>query len=237
MTVHHKDLCPCGSGKRYKHCHLPIRQAQQRRVVLTIVAVAVLGAGAAFAWTVMSNRPKSSVGSTASEAARPAGGTTTAQPPGAGTGDAGSAFGTVQPGVNGRSPTPAQQGDAYTVPSNNDLAPGETPAPWEYDVAQNRHYDPRPGHGHWHPGPPPKDPNDPGAGAVMNPNISATTSGGTPVNITGSSTVQSAPSTPLAPGENPKPFEYDAKRDLYFDPGHQHWHPGRPPATGGSTTR
>ncbi len=35
MKVGRNDLCPCGSGKKYKHCHLPIdeaREASQRRM-------------------------------------------------------------------------------------------------------------------------------------------------------------------------------------------------------------
>jgi len=32
------------------------------------------------------------------------------------------------------------------------------PKPWQYDPATNQHFDPRPGHGHWHQGqPPPED--------------------------------------------------------------------------------
>lgn len=33
-------------------------------------------------------------------------------------------------------------------------APGATPAPWTYDPATNRHWDPN--HNHWHDGPPPR---------------------------------------------------------------------------------
>lgn len=33
-------------------------------------------------------------------------------------------------------------------------APGQ---PWEHDVRNNRHWDPRPGHQHWHSGPPPSE--------------------------------------------------------------------------------
>src|SRR5262245_54386605 len=239
MTVHHKDLCPCGSGKRYKHCHLPIHEARRRRVVLIALGVLVLGAGSAIAWTMVSNRAKTNAGSAASSAARPAGGTTTGQVPNAaGGGDTGpSAFGGVQPGVAGRSPTEAQQGTNLSIPSGNALQPGENPAPWEYDVVKNRHYDPRPGHQHWHSGPPPADPNKADAPTTLttNPQITATTANGVPVKITGTSSVQVAPSTPLAPGENPKPYEYDPKRDMYFHPGHNHWHQGKPPANAGTT--
>jgi hypothetical protein len=36
--------------------------------------------------------------------------------------------------------------------------PAATPAPWEYNPVTNQHWDPRPGHVHWHAGPPPDDP-------------------------------------------------------------------------------
>lgn len=35
------------------------------------------------------------------------------------------------------------------------------PQPWEYDAARDRHWNPEPGHNHWHEGPPP-----PGRGTV-----------------------------------------------------------------------
>ena len=34
----------------------------------------------------------------------------------------------------------------------------------------------------------------------------------------------------LRPGEAPQPWAYDEKNDRYWNPEHQHWHPGRPPA-------
>ena len=33
---------------------------------------------------------------------------------------------------------------------------GEIPAPWYHDTLNNRHWNPEPGHAHWHPGPPPE---------------------------------------------------------------------------------
>jgi hypothetical protein len=224
MTVHHKDLCPCGSGKRYKHCHLPIHKAQRQRAMFAGAAVVVLAAGGAVAWTASQNRGPSAVGAAG----------------GGGTSDAGSnAFGGIQPGVAGRSPTPAQQGQNVSVggASGNALQPGENPKPWEYDVAKNRHYDPSPGHRHWHDGPPPANPGAPSTATTTAPlgGVSATTASGAPVKITGTSTVQVAPSTALAPGENPKPYEYDAVKNRYFDPAHNHWHDGKPPANAGAT--
>ncbi len=222
MTVHHKDLCPCGSGKRYKHCHLPIKQAQQKRITLIAVGIAVVAAGSAIAWTVIDQRSKAST---------PLPPSTTASS----NGDVGAnAFGGVQPGVAGRSPTPVQQGTTVSIPSGNAVEPGTQPKPWEYDVAKNRHFDPSPGHQHWHDGPPPATPGAAsGATVTTTPGVTATTSSGAPVKITGTSSVQVAPSTPLAPGETPKPYEYDAVKNQYFDPAHNHWHPGKPPANAG----
>jgi hypothetical protein len=34
-------------------------------------------------------------------------------------------------------------------------APARMGQPWEYDAASNMHFDPSPGHNHWHAGPPP----------------------------------------------------------------------------------
>lgn len=44
---------------------------------------------------------------------------------------------------------PAAAPGAFSVPA------AETPEPWEYDEANNRHW--HPGHGHWHAGPPPEE--------------------------------------------------------------------------------
>lgn len=34
-------------------------------------------------------------------------------------------------------------------------APARMGSPWEFDSASNTHFDPSPGHNHWHAGPPP----------------------------------------------------------------------------------
>jgi hypothetical protein len=233
MTVHHKDLCPCGSGKRYKHCHLPIDQQRRKRALFVALVSAAVVAVAATGWAMWQGRSKTQ-SALATQAGAAAGGATNAGTPGAGGADAGpNAFGGVAPGYDGRSPTPAQQGTTVQVGGNNGaLAPGENPKPWEYDVAKNRHYDPTPGHQHWHTGPPPADPSKPQVTTIPSTGVTATTSSGAPVKISGTSVVQVAPSTALAPGENPKPYEYDAAQDRYFDPspGHNHWHTGKPPA-------
>src|SRR5688572_11656617 len=41
MPVHHKDPCPCGSGKRYKHCCLP-REGARRQRTLTFAGLGFL---------------------------------------------------------------------------------------------------------------------------------------------------------------------------------------------------
>lgn len=198
VTVHHKDQCPCGSGKRYKHCHLPIHQTQRRRALVIAASAAGFLAVVAIAWAVWANRPKSP-----SAAAGGAGGAASAQgsaaTPSADTRS--NAFGGVQPGVAGRSPTPAQQGGLAALPNKGALAPGENPKPWEYDVANNRYYDPRPGHQHWHTGAPPADPNAPAPTVtVTTPGVTATTASGTPVKVIGTSTVQVQPAPPPAKG-------------------------------------
>jgi hypothetical protein len=110
------------------------------------------------------------------------------------------------------------------------LGPNEHPAPWEYDVEHDRHYDPRPEHRHWHQGPPP-------AGLASGLPAPATGASG-PMTITGKDGTPIQIATPLGPNEHPAPWEYDAANNRYFDPspGHNHWHPGKPPANAGRTT-
>ena len=61
---------------------------------------------------------------------------------------------------DGQPPPPQSRGassvmpGAVSAPGATGAAPsGPTPAPWTFDAAKNQHWDP--GHGHWHPGPPP----------------------------------------------------------------------------------
>jgi hypothetical protein len=85
----------------------------------------------------------------------------------------------------------------------------ERPAPWTYDSLTNRHFDP--GHGHWHDGRPP-----------------ASTTGQAPA-ATGSQAPPGAASPP-ATATPPQPWTYDSEKNQHWDPNHQHWHPGLPPA-------
>ncbi len=57
-----------------------------------------------------------------------------------------------------KSPPPARAGvTAGTTGSGSPDLSGTlgTPKPWEYNERTNQHWDPTPGHQHWHPGPPP----------------------------------------------------------------------------------
>ncbi len=84
-----------------------------------------------------------------------------------------------------------------------------TPKPWQYDPASNRHWDPRPGHQHWHMGTPPANPDAlPSATTTLPP---ATTT------------------LPTPSMKTPTPWEYDAANDRYWHAEHNHYHPGQPP--------
>jgi hypothetical protein len=82
---------------------------------------------------------------------------------------------------------------------------GSEPKPYEYNAATNQYWDPA--HKHWHDGPPPP------------PTGAAAPASTTPVN------------SPLLPdtGRGPKPYQYNAATNQYWDPNHQHWHNGPPP--------
>lgn len=241
MTTHHKDLCPCGSGKRYKHCHLPADEAKRRGAwTAGIAVVAALVVGVA-AWGVIQQGGAAGGGSGGSgvpvDSAGAAGG---AGGDVAGTGAPvpSGAFGAMVPGRDSRAPIPQSvAGSEMPISATHGaLAPGEHPVPWQYDVENNRHFDPRPGHQHWHSGPPPADTTK----AVSSPTMTTLGGGSNPVVTVGGGAakvttttvpVATAGSTPLAPGENPAPWEYDKAKDRHFDPrdAHRHWHAGPPP--------
>lgn len=247
MTTHHKDACPCGSGKRYKHCHMAADEARRRRSWMAgigVLAALVVGAGAWGAIAAWRAGHTETPGPAAGRDSVAAGGAT-----GAAGGDvsgatapvASEAFGRVVPGRNAQAPIPASPAGPITrnPGASGALAPGEHPAPWQYDVARNRYYDPRPGHQHWHNGPPPADTTSTSSGPAITttggPGPIVTVGGGGTAKVT--STTQSMATTgseALAPGENPAPWEYDKARDRYFDPrdAHRHWHAGPPPPVG-----
>ena len=60
--VKRNQPCPCGSGKKYKHCHLgkPAPQVARKRMILPIL-IALGGIGGAVAIQVSSDRPMQAV--------------------------------------------------------------------------------------------------------------------------------------------------------------------------------
>ena len=116
----------------------PIHEAPPQATVLAVGAVALLAPG-----RVRLERARQSPAERRTGAA--GGATSAPSTPRARRRSGANAFGGVQPGVAGRSPTPTQQGSRSCRRSgDNAVKPGENPNPWEYDVARNRHYDPRP---------------------------------------------------------------------------------------------
>ncbi len=124
-----------------------------------------------------------------------------------------------------------------------------TPAPYQYDPATDKHWDPD--HGHWHPGPPPANPlggdgvaappnipnpepwqydaasnrhYDPGHGHWHNGPPPAGADGNTLSSPVGTDRVAAPPGI-----VNPQPWQYDAASDKHYHPGHRHWHAGPPP--------
>ena len=66
-----------------------------------------------------------------------------------------------QPSANAGTLTPGF--NPATIVSSGSLSSGTpnivNPTPWQYDPATNKHWDPRPGHVHWHTGLPPAEGN------------------------------------------------------------------------------
>ena len=114
------------------------------------------------------------------------------------------------PGTPGITPMPTPGASpSAEVPA----PPGVAAEPWAYDAATNRHFDPS--HGHWHNGPPPPPQSRGSANAMPAPgatNVMPTTPGATPS------------------GPAPAAWTHDRVKNQHWDPGHQHWHQGPPPA-------
>lgn len=109
--------------------------------------------------------------------------------------------------------SPARQANAGTE--------GPPGSPWQYDPSTNRHFDP--GHNHWHSGQPP-------AGRVGTASTAGSLASSvriSPLANPGDATQIGSTGTAGPPG---KPYEYDSVTNRHFDPGHNHWHPGLPPA-------
>jgi len=163
-TTGRNDPCPCGSGKKYKNCcagrtrmrdsriagmRAPVLAALVGGIVVITAAVAYFGpgarnTGAPAAVTPLSAAPSGQApapwtyDSTANQHWDPTHGHWHQGPP----------------------PAEAQRGAAGAQGASPGLIPGSgagatTPAPYQYDPATNRHWDPA--HGHWHDGPPPQN--------------------------------------------------------------------------------
>jgi hypothetical protein len=135
MPVGHKDPCPCGSGKKYKHCHMKKDLEKRQHGVWYLLGAAVVLGGALIYF--------------AAGGGIPWGGGRASAPAGAGL-----PVTTGAPAATG--PATVTQTTTATSAASQDqsaLPGGATPQPWQYDAPRNRHW--HPGHGHWHNGPPP----------------------------------------------------------------------------------
>ena len=84
------------------------------------------------------------------------------------------------------------------------------PKPYEYNPATNQYWDPD--HKHWHDGQPPLTP-------------STTPSTNTPLPLNPAAILPTGQTS----ANTPKPYEYNPATNQYWDPGHNHWHNGKPP--------
>ena len=167
MTVYHKQPCPCGSGKRYKHCCLGKDVARRRsRFILTLgLGAGIVGALTFYAYS-------------ASRKATEAPTTQTVTIP-------------TSPNATTQTVTTTKGGGDVQVKPGVPLAPGEHPAPYEYDAARDLHYDPA--HGHWHHGRPPANPTP-----TSQPNVTVTQVKPTPGAAAGTSTPSAKAASPPA---------------------------------------
>ena len=200
MPVGHKDPCPCGSGKKYKHCHMKKDLEKHQHggwilvgtVVVLGVAVIYFANSGGLPWGGDRARTPASSSLPLTTGASPMTGTI----PGTDT--------TSAPGTPGTA--------AATSAASQDQSPlpgGATPQPWQYDAPRNRFW--YPDHGHWHDGPPP-DPSQ---------RVTTTT--------TPAGSAASRDQSPLPGGAPPQPWQYDAPRNRFWYPDHGHWHDGAPP--------
>lgn len=95
-----------------------------------------------------------------------------------------------------------------------------TPQPWQYNAVTNQHWDPRPGHEHWHTGPVPADTNA----------LASEVSIGSPGNEVFATPIDPSDLPPAL--RDPLPWQFDPVNNQHWDPteGHKHWHAGPPPA-------
>ena len=95
---------------------------------------------------------------------------------------------------------------------------GDTPEPWEYDAANNRHWNPLPDHQHWHDGPPPAGQGDVPAGLAP-----------TPTPIAAQAVIPEPTPTPEPQAGDPTAWDYDAENDRHWNPNNRQWEQGMPP--------
>ena len=207
-SVGRNDPCPCGSGLKYKQCCEGKALPRMRGRRGWLLGVAALAALALIAWGIMRSQSPS--------VANPGLGL-----PPAGTGATAGTTPLASPGaVNPSAEVPAP--------------PGVKAEPWAYDAATNRHFDPS--HGHWHNGPPPPPESRSAASAMPAPGAtpSTPTPGPTPTTPTPGLTPPTTPPGPTptttTPGPTPAAWTYDPVKNQHWDPAHQHWHTGPPPA-------
>ena len=185
MTVGQKDPCPCGSGKKYKHCHALKDRGKKQAGWIIPVAVFVVGFGLIY---FVSHGKGAQPVATSAPVPIPSTTTTTTQP--------------ANVPVTSSNTTVQSAGSADQSPLPN----GATPKPWQFDAPRNRYW--HPGHGHWHDGAPPPEPE---RAAEM-------TQAG----------ARAPDQSPLPGGVTPSPNYYDAAKDRYWSAEHGHWHTGHP---------
>jgi hypothetical protein len=206
MPVGHKDPCPCGSGKKYKHCHMKKDLEKHQHggwilvgtVVVLGVAVIYFANSGGLPWGGDRARTPASSSLPLTTGALPMTGTI----PGTDT--------TSAPGTPGTA--------AATSAASQDQSPlpgGATPQPWQYDAPRNRFW--YPDHGHWHDGAPP----DPSQRATA---------------TAAQTTTPAVDQSPLPDGITPTPNYYDGAKNRHWVAEHSHWHSGRPPAAATGTT-
>jgi hypothetical protein len=154
MPVGHKEPCPCGSGKKYKHCHMKKDlEKRQHGVWLLMGAAAALGAAVIYL---------------AAGGGVPWGGSRAGAPAGASLPVTAGARVETSPATV----TETMPAGSAASKDQSPLPGGATPQPWQYDAPRNRYW--HPGHGHWHDGPPP-DPSQRAAAAPAPPATTRTT--------------------------------------------------------------
>lgn len=230
MDLRAKDPCHCGSGRRYKHCHMEENVKRRRTIQLIsiFVPIVVIGIGLVL-WSqrndnaslqqLLTGQPGGSQSSSASadQSPLPEGRTPVAWEYDAEKDrywDPGHThWHDGQPPPEDLRTTATANTPASNLQNTNPNIPN--PEPYQYDPLTNQHYDP--GHGHWHNGqqPPPEQ-------------RSASTPSTSTSPIT-STTVQtpSANQNPNIP--NPEPWQFNAESNQHYHPGHGHWHNGQPP--------